>query len=196
MNAAAETSNKKWNFETPDFRWHGMNDRRCKPDLKKKPNYKTAGQKFQLTNSYNADDSAYILLNRADLATASLLIMSRFRRRFGLTVHCGDKRSSKPESKTEAMFIPGYGRQPTPSDTEDVMLNEHEFFGFCHNFKYLGTTFDNTLDDSIDVKKILQKANGAFAAMAKVLKSLQSSDSGHTKQQYSTYFYLGAKAGP
>eukprot|EP00980_Cylindrotheca_fusiformis_P028225 scaffold22587_cov132-Cylindrotheca_fusiformis.AAC.1 len=67
----------------------------------------------------------------------------------------------------EAMFIPGYGRQPTPSDTEDIMLNEHEFFGFCDSFKYLGTTFDNTLDDSIDVKKRIQKANGAFAAMAK-----------------------------
>eukprot|EP00980_Cylindrotheca_fusiformis_P010576 scaffold2351_cov73-Cylindrotheca_fusiformis.AAC.1 len=35
MNAATETLNKKWNLETPDFRWHGMNDRRCKPDLKK-----------------------------------------------------------------------------------------------------------------------------------------------------------------
>eukprot|EP00980_Cylindrotheca_fusiformis_P010195 scaffold2267_cov92-Cylindrotheca_fusiformis.AAC.14 len=103
--------------------------------------------------------------------------MSHFRR-FGLTVHCGDKRSSKPESKTEAMFIPGYGRQPTPSDTEDIMLNEHEFFRFCDSFKYLGTAFDNTLDDSIDVKKRIQKANGAFAAMAK--------DTGRSTSRFNT----------
>eukprot|EP00980_Cylindrotheca_fusiformis_P022514 scaffold9393_cov93-Cylindrotheca_fusiformis.AAC.1 len=66
-------------------------------------------------------------------------------------------------------------------------------------FKYLGTTFDNTLDDSIDVKKRIQKANGAFAAMAKVLKDRKIS----TKLRLRTYeatvlniLYLGAKAGP
>eukprot|EP00980_Cylindrotheca_fusiformis_P011351 scaffold2626_cov159-Cylindrotheca_fusiformis.AAC.2 len=118
--------------------------------------------------------------------------------RFGLTVHCGDKRSSKPESKTEAMFIPGYGRQPTPNDTEDIMLNEHEFFGFCDSLKYFGTTFDNTLDDSIDVKKRRMQTEHSqqWRRYSRMEKSLQSSDLGHTKQQYSAYFYLGAKVGP
>eukprot|EP00980_Cylindrotheca_fusiformis_P001528 scaffold346_cov116-Cylindrotheca_fusiformis.AAC.42 len=56
-------------------------------------------------------------------------------------------------------------------------------FGFCGSFKYLGTSFDNTLDDSIDVKKRIQKANGAFAAMAKVLKDRKIS----TKLRLRTY---------
>eukprot|EP00980_Cylindrotheca_fusiformis_P010136 scaffold2253_cov119-Cylindrotheca_fusiformis.AAC.11 len=54
------------------------------------------------------------------------------------------------------MFIPGYGQQPAPSNTEHIRLNEHEFLV--------------VLDDSVAVQKSIRKANGAFAAMANVLK--------------------------
>eukprot|EP00980_Cylindrotheca_fusiformis_P016594 scaffold4973_cov135-Cylindrotheca_fusiformis.AAC.12 len=57
-------------------------------------------------------------------------------------------RSSKPERQIEAVLSPGYGLQPTPSDTEDTMLNdEHQFFGFCENLKCLGTTLNSTNRD-------------------------------------------------
>ena len=48
INAAAETLNKKWTFAKPDFRWHGMKDKRCKPDLKITPKTNTVGKKFSV----------------------------------------------------------------------------------------------------------------------------------------------------
>ena len=68
------------------------------------------------------------------------------------------------------MFIPGARCTAEPEDTADIMLNENEYFGFCETFKYLGTTIDNKLDDSVDVKKRIHKAAGAFACMKRVLK--------------------------
>ena len=56
---------------------------------------------------------------------------------------------------------------PSPEDEKDVMLNGKEFFGFCEKFEYLGTTVDSQLRDDINVKKRIQKASGAFAAMKK-----------------------------
>jgi hypothetical protein len=177
MNAVAETLNKKWDFATPDFRRHSN---RGKPALGKAQNPKTKGTKFTVTSSYYVDDSAYIFLNRLDLERASKLIVSHYQR-FGLTVHRGDNRDAKPESKTEMMFIPGYGQSATPADTAIIELDEHQFFGVCNQFKYLGTTFDSSLDDSIDVKARINKAKGAFATMARFLKDENISRSLRTR---------------
>lgn len=176
VNAVAASLNKKWKeegIETPDFRWHGMKadgsiDRRANPQLSKGTRHTTQGKKFTFFNSYYVDDAAFILLNREDLEKVSRLIQTHFRR-FGLTVHCGDKRNNE-DSKTEALFIPTANHKPEPDETNDIMLNDHEYFGFCHQFKYLGTTFDDKLEDSTDIKKRIQKATGAFAVMAKLLK--------------------------
>ena len=172
-NAVAETLNKKWKFKTPDLRWHGMKedgtiDRRTKPSLKNATKWTTKGQQFTITNSFYVDDGAFILLSRADLEAASKLIKDHFRR-FGLTVHCGDKRNNET-SKTEAMFIAPQGYETQPEDIADIMLNSNEYFGFCDSFKYLGTTFDNKLDDSTDVQKRIKKATAAFGTMSKLLK--------------------------
>ena len=174
MNAVAASLNKIWNFDSPDFRWHGIKndgtiDRQTKPQLKTGTKHSTKGHKFTVNSSFYVDDGAFILLNRADLEAASKLVKKHFRR-FGLTIHCGDKRINGGKSKTEIMFIPGRNVTPLPDETADVMLNSHEYFGFCNQFKYLGTTFDSSLDDSIDVKKRIQKANGAYAMMANVLR--------------------------
>ena len=69
------------------------------------------------------------------------------------------------------MFVPGYGQTAKPEDTAEIMLNSHEYFGFCDTFKYLGTTFDKNLNDSTDIQKRIQKATGAYAFMAKLLKN-------------------------
>ena len=142
-----------------------MKDKRCKPDLKVTPKTNTVGKKFTVKNSYYVDDAAFILLSREDVEAAAKLIKSHFRR-FGLTVHSGDKRDAKPESKTEAMFIPGHGCETTAEETADIMITENEYFGYCTKFKYLGTTFDSNLNDSTDIKARIQKATGAFAKMS------------------------------
>ena len=90
-------------------------------------------------------------MNRKDLEEASKLIKSHFRR-FGLSIHCGDKRKNE-KSKTEVMHIPTPGKTSTPEETEDVMLNENEFFGFCTEFKYLGMNIDVSMDNSNEIKK-------------------------------------------
>ena len=175
MNAVAETLNDEWDFEKPDFRMHGMNDAdgtldgRCNPDLMHGQSSKAVGRTFAVFSSYFVDDAAYIFLNRRDLERAARMIKEHFKK-FGLTVHCGDKRDPDKKSKTEAMFIPASGYTPTPEDTADIMLNEHQYFGFTTLFKYLGTWFDDQLDDSTDIMKRIKKATGAFACMKKVLK--------------------------
>lgn len=74
------------------------------------------------------------------------------------------------------MFIPAKGYIPSAGDTADVMLNEHEFFGFCETFKYLGTTFDNKLDGSTDIQVRIRQATAAFASMKKLLQDQKLSN--------------------
>ena len=50
-----------------------------------------------------------------------------------------------------------------------IYLNDHEFFGYCNKFKYLGTIFTPSLKDDADINKRIASAVGAFATMKKVL---------------------------
>ena len=175
MDAVAKTLDNHWEFETPDFRWfepdaNGNLDGRCKPNLRYGQNYRVQGRKFCITSSYYVDDAAYILLNRRDLENAARLIRNHYRR-FGLTVHCGNKNDDAPESKTEAMLFPAREHIATPEDTADIMLDETAFFGFATTFKYLGTTFDPDLDDTGDVSRRIKKAAGLFGSMKEVLRN-------------------------
>ena len=49
------------------------------------------------------------------------------------------------------MYIPGPGQESTAEDTANVMLNKNEYFGFCKSFKYLGTNFVNSMNDSEEI---------------------------------------------
>ena len=74
------------------------------PNLGKGTSTKTEGMPISFWKSYYVDDAAFLFLNRENIERASRLIMKHFKR-FGLTVHSGDKRSNE-SSKTEAMHIP------------------------------------------------------------------------------------------
>ena len=170
IQAVATTMDKKWTFATPDFRRHGSKkDGQVKynPSLGKKVSIKTAGEKFSFWKSFYVDDAAFLFLSRKDIEEGAKLIQPHFAR-FGLTVHCGDKRTGA-DSKTEAMFIPAAGKKATDADTADIYLNDHEFFGYCNKFKYLGTIFTPSLKDDADINKRITSAVGAFATMKKVL---------------------------
>ena len=109
----------------------------------------------------------YLFLSRKDIEEASKLIKSHFTR-FGLTVHCGDRRNDG-SSKTEAMFFPPPGKIATATDTADIQINEHEFFSYCDKFKYLGSIFTPSLKDDYDIQRQINQATGAFATMKRVL---------------------------
>ena len=95
--AVAETLNKKWKFQKPTFQWHGMKadgSHKYNPKLGTGTNWQNKGESFTFVDSYYVDDAVYLLLNREDLGQAAKLIKSHFKR-FGLSVHCGDKRKNK-----------------------------------------------------------------------------------------------------
>ena len=104
-------------------------------------------------------------MNRENIERMSRLIMKHFKR-FGLTVHSRDKRTNE-SSKTEAMHIPPPNQQSTVDDTKEVMIDDKQFFGYCTEFKYLGTTFTPELNDSNNVQLRTNQASKAFYAMNK-----------------------------
>jgi hypothetical protein len=118
IQAVSTTLDKKWDFETPDLCWHGMKadgSHKHNPSLGKGTNTNTEGTPFSFWKSYYVDDAAFLFLNRENIERASRLIMKHFKR-FGLTMHSGDKRTNK-SSKTEAMHIPQMNQQSSVDDT-------------------------------------------------------------------------------
>ena len=78
------------------------------PSRSKAKNVKNEGTKFEFDRSFYVDDAAFIFLSREDIEKGGKLIQTHFRK-FGLTVHAGNKAKKGDKSKTEAMFIPGAG---------------------------------------------------------------------------------------
>jgi Reverse transcriptase (RNA-dependent DNA polymerase) len=170
IQAISTTLDKKWDFETPDFRWHGIQEKngqispKYKPNLAKGTSYLTKGEKISFWMSYYVDDAAFLFLNRKDIEKASPMIVHHFSR-FGLTVHYGDKRNDE-KSKTEAMYIPRPGQQSNTNETKNIEIDDNRYFSFSKKFKYLGSIFSNTLDDTEDIERRIQQATAAFASLS------------------------------
>jgi hypothetical protein len=164
----APSLDKKWEFETPGFRWH--------PDTQDgEPRgqlcgikHSNLGTKFSFFNSFYVDDTALILLSRGELVTALKLVVSHFRR-FGLTIHTG-VRSKKRRFETEVIHFPGPVQKSSAADTEDIDI-EDRFMSFCIQFKYLGTFFVPELSDTADITLRIIKARNLFNSMNKQVLS-------------------------
>ena len=163
---------RKANIKQTDFRSYkrrkdGMFQHN--PSLSKATNVKNEGTKFEFDKSFYVDDAAFIFLSREDMERGGKLIQSHFRR-FGLTVHAGNKTKKNDKSKTEAVFIPGAGKNTnaTAIDEEaDIMIGEHEFYSYTKKFKYLGSIFTSSLKDDDDIKRSISPACGGFAQAAR-----------------------------
>ena len=143
------------------------------PSLSKATNVKNEGTKLKFDRSFYVDDAAFIFLSREDIERGGKLIQSHFRR-FGLTIHAGNKTKKNDKSKTEAMFIPGAGKKEdtnaTAIDEEaEIMIGEHAFYSYTKKFKYLGSIFTSSLKDDDDIKRRINQACGAFTQAQKVL---------------------------
>ena len=80
------------------------------PSLSKATNVKNEGMKFNFDKSFYVDDAVFIFLPSEDIEKGRKLIQSHFKK-FGLTVHAGNKTKKNDKSKTEAMFFPRAGRK-------------------------------------------------------------------------------------
>ena len=175
IQAVATTLDKemrKANIKQTDFRSYkkrkdGMFQHN--PSLSKATNVKNEGTKFKFDRSFYVNDAAFIFLSREDIKKGGKLIQTHFRK-FGLTVHAGNKTKEGDKSKTEAMFIPGAGKNTTTIDEEaDIMIGEQEFYSYTKKFKYLGSIFTSSLKDDDNIKRRISQACGAFAQAKKVL---------------------------
>jgi hypothetical protein len=167
MHAVSNSLDKKWNFETPDFRWRPDTQAGDARGQLCGTRHSTKGTLFSFFKSYYVDDTAFILLSREELVTASKLIVSHFRR-FGLTIHTGS-RSKKEDSKTEAIHFPISGEVSSAAATEDIEIDDDRFMSFCIKFKYLGTFFVPSLSDTADITKRISQARQLFGSMNKQL---------------------------
>jgi hypothetical protein len=102
IHAVSNSLDKKWEFETPDLRWFPDTQAGKPRGQLRGTNHSNKGAEFSFFKSYFVDDTAFILLSRKELVTASKLIVSYFRR-FGLTIHTGVK--SKNECQKRRLFI-------------------------------------------------------------------------------------------
>ena len=99
------TNAPEWTFERCRF---NCSHRDQPPDLNNgRRTVKEGDETFEMIMSLYADDAAFIFTTRDDLVNATTFINSHLKR-FGLTMHVAPKGSTK--SKTEAMFVPGHGR--------------------------------------------------------------------------------------
>ena len=95
IQAVASILDKKWTFTTPDFQKYQLKkdgNIAYNPSLKRKVPKSTIGTSVSFNKSYYVDDAAYAFLSQKDIEDALKLIKSHFTR-FGLTVHCGDRRN-------------------------------------------------------------------------------------------------------
>jgi hypothetical protein len=113
--------------------------------------------------SYYVDDTAFILLSRGELVTASRLVVSHFRC-FGLTIDTGVKRKNE-DSKTEAIHFPRSGQESSATDTEDIEIDDDRFMSFCIKFECLGNFFVPELSDMTDITKRIIQARKLFNFM-------------------------------
>jgi len=68
------------------------------------------------------------------------------------------------------MHFPAPNQQSTDYNAADIMLDDHHYFSFANEFKYLGAIFAPNLVDSKDVSKRIDKAMGALMSMQKLFK--------------------------
>ena len=77
------------------------------------------------------------------------------------------------------------------------MIDDDRFFGYCTQFKYLGTTFTPELNDSNDIQLRIDQGSKAFYAMNKNIFRQKDISSKLRLRTYCTQFkYLGTTFTP
>eukprot|EP00978_Attheya_sp_CCMP212_P036234 scaffold162830_cov52-Attheya_sp.AAC.4 len=128
------------------------------------------GLKFDLFYFLYVDASAMLFDNRKDLEEGTKLIMDHFARfRLEMHVRHGDK-----VSKTECVYFPAFKNEYENADTSNFTVNDG-YVQFTKQFKYLGSTISNILNDSVDIDAHISQASKAMGALRKYFKCNQVS---------------------
>jgi hypothetical protein len=85
IHAVSNSLDKRWELEIPDLRGYPDTQAGKPRGQLRGTNHSNKGTKFSFFKSYYVDDTAFVLLSRGEVVTASKLIVSHFRR-FGLTI--------------------------------------------------------------------------------------------------------------
>ena len=120
---------------------------------------------FELDASLYADDAALLFETREDLVAGTNIIYDLLVR-LGLMMHVG--RGDKA-SKTESMFIPGYGHEYESGDTSRYLVNGDGFIDFCKVFTYLGSKISCDGTDDADINHRIVQASKMFGCLRKTL---------------------------
>ena len=125
------------------------------------------GKSFESPYSFYADDSAFVFCTRADFDVGAVVIRSHYAC-WGLEMHVG---TAKKESKTVAMFLPGYTRMYGDGDTSKLVFDDGSFVHFEKEFKYLGSYIHYKLCDDLDIEKRIETASKMFGALCECIFS-------------------------
>ncbi len=89
--------------------------------------------------------------------------------RFGLVMHCGrarDDGSVEVKSKTEAVYFPPSGTEPTDDDVAPLRVDDDRgIITFTNRFRYLGSILTSSLTDDAEVAHRIAAAGAAFAQL-------------------------------
>jgi hypothetical protein len=166
IHGVSNSLDKKWKFESPDFRFTRILKLETREDSYVEPSTSTREQSSRASSPtmWMARPSSFSAAG--ELIPASKLIVSHFRR-FGLTTIHTEVKSKKEDSKTEAMQLPRPGQKSSLTDTEDIEIDDDEdrFMPFCIKFKYLRTFFMPELNDTADITERISQARKLFNSM-------------------------------
>ena len=142
--------------------------------------HNTTGDRFEVSDSEYADDTAMLFDTRSTTEKYSPLLVLHFAE-YGMEVHAGDDRTPDKIPKTVVLFVaahPSTYTDPTTYDNanlERIELGNGRFFPVVEQFCYLGSFLNRDCNDDDDVQARIDAAGGAFGGLRKSVSQMQAS---------------------
>ena len=138
---------------------------------------------FELDASLYADDAGMMFGTKEELTRATNIVFTLLKR-MGLMMHVG--RGVKA-SKTEAMFIPGFGREYEDGDTSRYSVDGDGFIDFTKTFPYLGSKISSDCTDDADIDNRIAQASKMFGCLRKKVLCSKRVSNETKRQLYEAY---------
>ena len=132
----------------------------------------TTGDRFEVSDSEYADDTAVLFDTRFTTEKYSPLLVHHFAE-YGMEVHAGDDRTPDKIPKTVVLFVAAHPSVYTDPATYDntnldrIELGNGRFFPVVKQFCYLGSFLNRDCNDDDDIQARIDAAGGAFGGLRK-----------------------------
>jgi hypothetical protein len=132
-------------------------------------NVKTKDTTFALFLSLYVDDGSFLFETKDDLKKGATVLYHHMKP-FGLLMHIG-KNGGK--SKTEALYIAPPCSLATDADRCKIIVDNTDqgYITFNRKFTYLGSIITKDLDDGVEIKARIGKANGILRSLNNLWRS-------------------------